>query len=439
MTIQDANTNIKAKKALLVDALKNYRDFAAEMDQSAPGKREEATSVKRRKDLLEKLVEKHSDVLMEIDNDILILASEQDLFRSKDIRQDIQATIINFLNNSFLVLEILEAEKTGAEAPGPSSQSYFTIQKFFNSFASSKVVKEQKERFAARNLDLDGFSQKFDKSEAQKQNDKKQQRISIIMGACCITGAILVIVFLGKNNDPQIKQLVKVLIALGAGGLAAALLGTITINIRGWGLEAAGGFAVLAFVFFSDPFGTKSNFTTTVILKDKNDNAVAGSPIEKLRIRLKSGMEREGQLVPASNAYNFDRFASDELQDTVELILSSSKWVFKNNLNRTVRIKLVADQIKEQVVRDSVSLQIRGQANPTYRYAVIFVKANPGWRTTADSLGSFKIQLPDTFTADGAKVVVQANGYKPEEHSLSLNFDHELPDLKKEVVRRKPR
>lgn len=371
-----------------------------------------------------KLLENYKQTIIEVNHD-----DKNGFFIDKNSRREFAGKVKEFLDNSFNFWDMMQeiGNKYTVIVPSPGKDSYDTLQCFLNTFKRTGKKKLKKE-FKNRNISTEGFNQKFDPPMSIK-NENRKQAISIIVGIACI--AVVVTIYLFKDNVPEeLKLILRVLTALGIGGLAAALIGLVTLKMgKGNAISATGGFAMALIFYFFPPFGFgQTDFSSSIFLKDPNNSSIGSEDIN-LHIRL-SENQKPGEYLPSSNTYLFKPIPSRFLETNTELSISeNSRWVFENG-KKVTSIKLVKGEIDIRVQRDSLSLQVRGRivnstSEPIAGAVISGIEEN-SLRVITDSTGNFKLTLPISYKAENLRLGISHPLYQTKEDIFKLGEFHSI-------------
>jgi hypothetical protein len=263
-------------------------------------------------------------------------------------------------------------------------------------------------------------------------NTTKQSRrkTSIIIGAASIL-IVLVIYLLKDNIANELKLFLRILFAIGCGGLSAALIGFITISYNANSqISAGGGLAVFVLIYFFPPFGFgQTDFSSSIYLK----NAITNNPIESSEISLDIRLDensKAGEFIPTSNVFLFKPLPINYLDKEVEVMLiNNSKWVFENK-KTTTKITLSVGSIDVKILRDSLSLLIKGNItdsllNPLKDVTVMVVD-DVSLSKPTDAYGSFVLQFPPTYNLDNAKLRIMLKGFRTREDNFKLGESNSI-------------
>ena len=263
-------------------------------------------------------------------------------------------------------------------------------------------------------------------------NMKSPQKTSLILGLILVA-AVLSIHLFRLNRPEDLSKILKILFALGCGGLSAAFIGYLRIIKRGKiVISAGGGFAVFLIVLFvwlkwESPVPSPV-FNTTVYLKNSNGELIADTGIT-LSFPMMVG-RKFGELIPRSKGYLFNSISSEYLNKETEFAIQSFYWCFDSN-KVTNAVKIIDGNVNVHVVRNPASLMLRGSINdgdPTFANASI-VLAGVMRRYSVDANGFFIIGLPEETMADHIDAVIRLSGYKDMKATLVPGSFKQLPAL----------
>ena len=124
MTREEARQEVENKKDAYTDSLKSFAKACQEKTDNAV--------------LFGAVVEAHTRLLNTISNTITELHNEYNFFEDKNLCQEIEATVKNFLESSFNYCDLMDtvANKYKQQPVLPSEFAYNTIQTFLNTFSS---------------------------------------------------------------------------------------------------------------------------------------------------------------------------------------------------------------------------------------------------------------------------------------------------------------
>ena len=213
MTKDEANQQIEQKKAALNQSLKAFAQACQEKADNAI--------------LFGSVVEAHTALINTINNVIPALNDGYNLFKDQNVTQDLLATVKNFLDLSYNYDDLMAkvTAKYSQTPVLPSPFAYNTIQTFLNSFSSPAEILEIKRSFEDRKISTDGFNNKMHPPMAD-DNQAKQRKISILVGAISIV-IVIAILSLRSNIPYALNLYLRILFAIGCGGISAALLGNL--------------------------------------------------------------------------------------------------------------------------------------------------------------------------------------------------------------------
>ncbi|TCC93704.1 hypothetical protein EZ428_02735 [Pedobacter frigiditerrae] len=383
---------------------------------------DESIDLKHNQNQIAELIKSHADTASLINNAIITLNDEYNLFEDDNVCNNFTATIVSFLQPSFGFLDLIKIfnEKTGQNVA--LSIGLFTIiQNFINTFSSSEKIKEYKKQFADRGIDINGFNSKIQRPMAQ---ENRKNIISIVIGTV-VTAVVIAVYFFtpDKTQSEGFSTVLRILLALGVAGLSAGIIGSLTIKTtHTLGLSATGGMAIFVLIYFYNPVGhNRENFNTTVFLKDnKNENIYS----DELGLKLKLNDDYiAGNMLTSNMGYLFKTISETFKSKPVELYLKSDKWVFKN-LTKTTTVTLEENSLSVPVVRDSTSLIITGNvgsADEPLANVKILVDEFPEITAKSDESGNFSITLPKDFFGDEVKIHFSLPNYINKQELFKIN------------------
>lgn len=418
MTIQEAETKISGQNKIFKETLASFAVAYQQADDA------------EKQTLLGNTVAAHSDLLNTVNTCLEELHEKYNFLRKKTIAKKFEATVKNFLNTSFDYRDLMV--KLSANPTEPikthSPYSYSNIQTFLNTISGTETIKRYKNEFIQRNIPVDGFDDKLKTPESQFEKDK-QRNLSIIVGSASV--AIVLAIMLFKEKVPEnLSIYLTILFAIGCGGISAALLGNITIDLKQTkGISAGGGLAVMVLILIWFPIDPELDMS--VFLKNKNDNSLVDGNNLKLSVRLDQNL-KPGEYLPTSNSFIFRPLPPNYINQTTELILNKeSKWVFVNGRKDTA-IVLRRGHVDIDVTRDSQSLLLRGyvkgdSVNDDDRSNFIIISEDyPALKDTTDNNGYFEIAYPSSYEAESGEITIKKTGYKPLTEKLALNYTHKI-------------
>lgn len=371
------------------------------------------------------LVQSHSEVLDSVNAAISEVHEREDFFRKKNLRSDFLATIENFTTVSLrfwtFIRKISESNRLTYSGPGP--QSYRTIQQFLGTFETGEQREKWKKSFLDQEIDTTAFDEKLDKPMSEQENTKRRT-IAIIVGAISVLLALSVFIF-QENLPTNLQALLRILFALGCGGLSAAIIGSIDLRMEHpLPIWAAGGFAIFLLIFFFNPVGFNQNdFGFSIYLRDKASGQILDASNFQLAVKLDRNL-KTGEYKPTSKNFEFQPIPIHYMDKTVELELSqANQWLFDNG-KRIDTIRLKEGEINVNLMRDTNSLLFMGNVTNTDGHPLpivsIFFPELPQLNQKTDSLGNFHIVLPSSYDRPSVRARFELNGYKPEEQLWKL-------------------
>lgn len=207
--------------------------------------------------LINDLLSKHTNVINIINNSIGQTHQEYDFYYNKDIRNDYVATIESFLPVSFKISELIDiiVKKHNLLVIQKTENKYITIQKLINSFSSKENRKKLVNEFTSRNININGFNQKF------KRVKNKELRLQLYIGIPLLVASVILIFsgeyFLGKPFNGIQLIMLKALIALTISIVGSSLIeGSVKTNWtiqKGLTIRAIGWVAVFLLIYFLNP------------------------------------------------------------------------------------------------------------------------------------------------------------------------------------------
>lgn len=207
--------------------------------------------------LINELLSEHTNVINIINNSIGQTHQEYDFYYNADIKNDYVATIESFLPISFKISELINAiiKKHNLLEVQQTENKYITIQKLVNSFSSKENREKFLNEFISRNININGFNQKF------KRVKNKELRLQLYIGIPMLLASVALIFsgeyFLGKPFNGIQLIMLKALIALTISIVGSSLIeGSVKTNWtiqKGLTIRAIGWVAVFLLIYFLNP------------------------------------------------------------------------------------------------------------------------------------------------------------------------------------------
>lgn len=414
MTLAEANSQIEVSRDDFVAALKKcYGDSTGTID----------------KDGFEQVVKAFPKIIDKISSVIIGLGKSIDLNEKSNERNDLEATVLNFLDTTFDFYYVMlrDYARVNNESPSlPSKNSFNTLQVFLNSVSDDATKMRYKEKFMKENIPVESLN----KTVASPMSESNQKKVSIITGGICIV-VVLAILLLRQNLPAQLSTFLHILFAIGCGGIAAALIGTLTVNLQSSkGIIAAGGFAVFVLIFFFNPVAPPdSPFQVSVSLVEaKTTEQVDGTKI-KLQMQLDEDLVT-GKYFLSNETYVFANVPPKFIGKNVDLRISQSpNWMFSNG-KRTTTFVLTPGFSKVDVKKDSSFYVVKGQIVADEANGFMVAVSAYGLSSLTDSLGKFSINIPQSHDNDNVRVDIKKGGFQPYSSELALGRFHSIPIFK---------
>jgi hypothetical protein len=407
MTLKEGNDLLTNSKDAFTTSL---RDFAVKLPN---------LSADELKIEFGSLVNSHTQMLSCLNDVITGVHNRVDLYRNEMARDDIKASTLNVLDTSLDYWKMAhQAHLRGVPLLPVAAHSYDNIQRLLNSFVDPVVVDSYKKKLSTEGIAILDSSQKLLKARRAK---RVTQSIGVGVGS---VGTVLIILLAKESIPAQLATMLQILFALGCGGLSAALIGYIALDLKkSQGVSAAGGFVIFLVIFFKPPVMPYSRFDLWVSLRDSTDYRV---DLQGQNLRL----DVEGPDVAArivDDEFYFSNLSSDYANEQLELILESQVWRFEN-ARKVISIKvkkgslklkviknpeLVKRELADSIVHFTASLIRFGSTDPLVSVRVRIVGTGEQ-DTTTDSTGSFTLRLNKHLHMDGTfRIEVLLDGFAP--------------------------
>lgn len=208
--------------------------------------------------LIGEIVERHSDVLNTVSIVVYNLHEEYDFFYTKNLRQDIEGTLKNFIETSLNLTTALNAvaAKNGLKDVVIAGNSYLTIQRFINTFSDELSKNTILNQFTTRTISTEGFKQKFKKTMKRKYLGI-QLWIGIPLLLLCGAVVFMGEHFLGRNFNGLQLIFLKALMSLSISAAGSSLIeGNANYQWtfkKGLTIRAVGWVGIFLLLYFLNP------------------------------------------------------------------------------------------------------------------------------------------------------------------------------------------
>jgi hypothetical protein len=242
----DYNQIILEEKSALNELLK---DFISSYQSSL-------TKVEHQENV-NNLIIQYSSLLSKTNKCISDCHQKNDFFYSKDLKNDFIATIENYLNSLFNLIDAINLliEKEELTKWEVESSSFYVLQKFVNTFFDKVEKQKVLSEFEKRNIKTNGFKLKFEKLKT------KYLRTQLWIGIPILIITTLIILFaetlIGSAFNGMQLTLAKALLALSISIVGSSLIeGNIETNWslgKGITIRAIGWAGIFLLIYLVNP------------------------------------------------------------------------------------------------------------------------------------------------------------------------------------------
>ncbi|MFT3823800.1 MAG: hypothetical protein QM731_07755 [Chitinophagaceae bacterium] len=222
----------------------------------------------------------------------------------------------------------------------------------------------------------------------------------------CISLALLVATLIAiRNLTPDQRQSFKVVLALGAAGVAAAIPGITSLKYKGsW---SAGGAIVIFFVVLNLPVIASEFHLTVYPLNSKEEPVLL--PDKSLRIALGAGY-KDGESNSGGTIKFNDVPGNYTSNDSVHLVLTpETNWTFENG-RKSIYMKLQELSMNIKLLPDKNHFVIAGNLKYLDKYlssAKIVDIEREGDSTITNAFGHFKLELDPADAREYVNIAVE--------------------------------
>lgn len=203
------------------------------------------------------LIKSHVKLLNTISTAIGKAHQEHDFFYNPDVCLDCLTSVENYLPKSLQTVDLIKniATKHGLPSYSTNENSFFTLQKLINTFATSQSKAHLLNEFKQRSIPVEGFTKKFKKMKGNYLRLQLYVGIPLLALTC-------IIIFYGEiflNAPFSGIQLIftKAMIALSISIVGSSLIeGNVTTKwtlAKGLTIRAMGWVAVFLLLYFMNP------------------------------------------------------------------------------------------------------------------------------------------------------------------------------------------
>lgn len=203
------------------------------------------------------LIIQYSSLLSKTNKCISDCHQKNDFFYSKDLKNDFIATIENYLNSLFNLIDAINLmiEKEKLTKWEIESSSFYVLQKFVNTFFDKVEKQKVLSEFEKRNIKTNGFKLKFEKLKT------KYLRTQLWIGIPILIITTLIILFaetlIGSSFNGMQLTLAKALLALSISIVGSSLIeGNIETNWslgKGITIRAIGWAGIFLLIYLVNP------------------------------------------------------------------------------------------------------------------------------------------------------------------------------------------
>ncbi|MCY1660878.1 hypothetical protein [Chryseobacterium sp. SL1] len=208
-------------------------------------------------EIVNDLVIQFSNLLSKTNKCISDCHQKNDFFYNKDLRNDFKATVENYLEISFKLIDLIQflVEKYSLTKISFKSTSFVLIQKFINTFFSKEEKNTYINEFKKRDIDLKGFEIKFKKLKT------KYLQLQLIIGLPLLILTSGMVFFgeklIGNSFNGIQLILTKALIALSISIVGSSLIeGQVETKwslAQGITIRAIGWIAIFLLLYYINP------------------------------------------------------------------------------------------------------------------------------------------------------------------------------------------
>lgn len=203
------------------------------------------------------LIIQYSSLLSKTNKCISDCHQKNDFFYSKDLKNDFIATIENYLNSLFNLIDAINLliEKEKLTKWEIESSSFYVLQKFVNTFFDKVERQKILSEFEKRNIKTNGFKLKFEKLKT------KYLRTQLWIGIPILIITTVIILFaetlIGSKFNGMQLTLTKALLALSISIVGSSLIeGNIETNWslgKGITIRAIGWAGIFLLIYLVNP------------------------------------------------------------------------------------------------------------------------------------------------------------------------------------------
>lgn len=203
------------------------------------------------------LIIQYSSLLSKTNKCISDCHQKNDFFYSKDLKNDFIATIENYLNSLFNLIDAINLliEKEKLTKWEIESSSFYVLQKFVNTFFDKVERQKVLSEFEKRNIKTNGFKLKFEKLKT------KYLRTQLWIGIPILIITTVIILFaetlIGSKFNGMQLTLTKALLALSISIVGSSLIeGNIETNWslgKGITIRAIGWAGIFLLIYLVNP------------------------------------------------------------------------------------------------------------------------------------------------------------------------------------------